>query len=158
MNAYDSRTSSDDAERAFLDRVAEFSRNEVLPHADQWDHDENLPREIFSKAGKIGMMGMVAPKEYGGGGMSNVTAALAIKELGKAYAALSMDIAAHNALCVGQINRFGSDEQKEKISSAPNERRMDRRLGLNRAERRQRYRRNRDAARASTKTIGTSTG
>ena len=85
-----------------------------MPHADQWDHDENLPREIFSKAGEIGMMGMVAPKEYGGGGMSNVTAALAIKELGKAYAALSMDIAAHNALAVGQINRFGTDEQKKK--------------------------------------------
>ena len=75
---------------------------------------KKLPREIFTKAGKIGMMGMAAPKEYGGGGMSNVTAALAIKELGKAYAALSMDIAAHNALAVGQINRFGTEEQKKK--------------------------------------------
>ena len=103
-----------DEERAFLDRVAEFSRDEVMPHADDWDHDEKLPREIFTKAGKIGMMGMAAPKEYGGGGMSNVTAALAIKELGKAYAALSMDIAAHNALAVGQINRFGREEQKQK--------------------------------------------
>ena len=103
-----------DKERAFLDRVAEFSRDEVMPHADDWDHDEKLPREIFTKAGKIGMMGMAAPKEYGGGGMSNVTAALAIKELGKAYAALSMDIAAHNALAVGQINRFGTEEQKKK--------------------------------------------
>ena len=101
-------------ERAFLDRVAEFARDEVMPHADQWDHDEKLPREIFTKAGEIGMMGMVAPKEYGGGGMSNVTAALAIKELGKAYAALSMDIAAHNALAVGQINLFGTEEQKKK--------------------------------------------
>jgi alkylation response protein AidB-like acyl-CoA dehydrogenase len=85
-------------ECSFLDLVAEFARNEVMPHADQWDHDENLPREIFTKAGKIGLMGMVAPKEYGGRGMSYVAAALVIKELGKAYVALSMDIAAHNAL------------------------------------------------------------
>src|SRR5437867_7785276 len=103
-----------DDERAFLDRVAAFAHDEVMPYADQWDHDETLPREIFTKAGKNGMMGMVAPREYGGRGMSYMTSALAIKELGKAYAALSMDIAAHNALAVGQINAFGSEEQKKK--------------------------------------------
>ncbi len=59
-------------------------------------------------------MGMVAPKEYGGRGLSYVTAALAVKELGKTYASLAMDIAAHNALAVGQINMFGTDEQKQK--------------------------------------------
>ena len=101
-------------ERAFLDRVATFARDEVLPHADQWDHDEQLPREIFTRAGELGMMGMVAPKEYGGRGLSYVTAALAVKELGKACASLAMDVAAHNALSVGQINRFGSEEQKQK--------------------------------------------
>ena len=69
-----------------------------MPHADRWDHDEELPCEIFTRAGKIGMMGMVAPTEYGVRGMSYVAAALAIKELGQAYAALSMNIAAHNAL------------------------------------------------------------
>ena len=122
-----------DEERAFLDRVDEFSRNEVMPHADDWDHDEQLPREIFTKAGKIGMMGMAAPKEYGGGGMSNVTAALAIKELGKAYAALSMDIAAHNALAVGQINLFRHGGTKKEITPPPNEWGMDRRLGPDRA-------------------------
>src|SRR6476660_3806447 len=104
----------DETSRAFLKSVEEFALKEVAPFADEWDHDEKLPREIFTKAGKIGLMGMVAPKEYGGGGMSNVTAALAIKDLGKAYAALSMDIAAHNALAVGQINRFGTEEQKKK--------------------------------------------
>jgi alkylation response protein AidB-like acyl-CoA dehydrogenase len=62
-----------DQERSFLQSVSEFARAEVMPHADQWDHDEKLPREIFTKAGKIGMMGMVAPKEYGGRGMSYVT-------------------------------------------------------------------------------------
>ena len=103
-----------DGERAFLDRVAAFAREEVMPYADQWDHDEQLPREIFNRAGEIGMMGMVAPRKYGGQEMSYVTAALAIKELGKAYAALAMDIAAHNSLSVGQINQFGTEEQRTK--------------------------------------------
>ncbi len=102
----------DDQQRTFLDNVAKFCQEEVAPHADQWDHDEKLPREIFTKAGKIGLMGMVAPKEYGGRGLSYVVAALAIKEMAKHFAALSMDIAAHNALAVGQINQFGTEEQK----------------------------------------------
>lgn len=104
----------DDESRAFLKAVEEFGRSAVAPFADQWDHDEQLPREIFTQAGKIGLMGMVAPKEFGGSGLSYVTAALAVKELGKTYASLAMDIAAHNALAVGQINMFGTDEQKQK--------------------------------------------
>src|SRR3954462_13468545 len=104
----------DDESRSFLSTVEEFGRTEVAPHADQWDHDEQLPREIFTKAGKLGLMGMVAPKEHGGRGLSYVTAALAVKELGKQCASLAMDIAAHNALSVGQINLFGTDEQKQK--------------------------------------------
>src|SRR5215218_2318989 len=103
----------DDAAQAFLKEVEEFGHTEVAPHADQWDHDEQLPREIFTKAGKIGMMGMVAPKEYGGRALSYVTSALAVKELGKQYASLAMDIAAHNALAVGQINMFGTEQQKQ---------------------------------------------
>ncbi len=99
----------DDELRVFLSGVEEFGRTEVAPPADQWDHDE--PREIFTKAGKIGTMGMVAPKEYGGRGLSYVTAALAVKEFGKQYASLAMDIAAHNAsplaklTCSGQRSR-----------------------------------------------------
>jgi alkylation response protein AidB-like acyl-CoA dehydrogenase len=102
----------DDESRAFLQKVEEFGRDEVAPFADQWDNDEQLPREIFTKAGEIGLMGIVAPREYGGRGLSYVTAALAVKELGKQYASLAMDIAAHNALAVGQINMFGTEEQK----------------------------------------------
>jgi alkylation response protein AidB-like acyl-CoA dehydrogenase len=102
----------DDESRAFLQAVEEFCRNEVVPHADRWDHDEQLPREIFGKAGKIGLMGMVAPQEYGGRGLSYITSALAVKEVGKHYASLAMDIAAHNALSVGQINLYGTEEQK----------------------------------------------
>jgi alkylation response protein AidB-like acyl-CoA dehydrogenase len=104
----------DEASRAFLKSVEEFAQKEVAPFADEWDDDEKLPREIFTKAGKIGLMGMIAPKEFGGRGLSYVTAAFAIKELGKVFAALSMDIAAHNSLAVGQINQFGTVEQKQK--------------------------------------------
>jgi len=75
----------DEASHAFLKSVEEFAQKEVAPFADEWDHDEKLPREIFTKAGKIGLMGMIAPKEFGGRGLSYVTAAFAIKELGKVF-------------------------------------------------------------------------
>ncbi len=52
----------DEASRAFLKSVEEFAQKEVAPFADEWDHDEKLPREVFTKAGKIGLMGMIAPK------------------------------------------------------------------------------------------------
>jgi butyryl-CoA dehydrogenase len=112
----------DDEARAFLASVEEFNRTEVAPYADQWDHDEQLPREIFTKAGKLGIMGIVAPKEYGGRGLSYVTSALAVKELGKTCASLAMDIAAHNALSVGQINVFGTDEQSRNTSASRDDR------------------------------------
>src|SRR6476469_5883898 len=104
----------DEESGALLASVEEFNRTEVAPFADQWDHNEQLPREIFTKAGKLGIMGMVEPQKYGGRGLSYVTAALAVKELGKVCASLAMDIAAHNALSVGQINLFGTEEQKTK--------------------------------------------
>lgn len=59
-------------------------------------------------------MGIVDPKEYGGRRLSYVTAALAVKAMGKVCASLAMDIAAHNAPSVGQINLFGTEEQKQK--------------------------------------------
>ena len=61
------------------------------------------------------MMGMVAPKEYGARGMSYATSALAIKELGRAYAALSMDIAAHNALAVGRSTPSDPKSRRKNI-------------------------------------------
>src|SRR3954464_15098047 len=104
----------DDESRTLLTKLEDFNQKEVAPSAEQWDHDEQLPREIFTKAGQLGLMGIVAPKEYGGRGLSYVTSALAVKELGKACASLAMDIAAHNALSVSQINLFGTAEQKTK--------------------------------------------
>src|SRR4051794_41835722 len=98
-----------DESRSFLSAVEEFGRTEVAPYADQWDHDEQLPREIFTKAGKLGMMGMVAPKEYGGRGLSYVTSALAGKGIGKTCGSPAMDIARDNAPSVGPNKKFGTE-------------------------------------------------
>ena len=100
-------------EQTFLARVTDFCRTEVLPCCEQWEKDESLPREIFSKAGKLGLLGMVVPPAFGGQGMSYVGYAQVVSELARHHAAFAMNIAAHNALCVGHLYSAGSDAQKQ---------------------------------------------
>ena len=113
MNKRISVNQPTETEQSFLDRVVEFCRTEVAPHGEQWEKDEALPREIFAKAGRLGLLGMVVPAKYGGQGMSYVAYALAVAELARHHGALALDIAAHNALCVGHLNLFGSEAQKQ---------------------------------------------
>jgi alkylation response protein AidB-like acyl-CoA dehydrogenase len=102
-------------ETKFLDRVAQFIASEVEPHAEAWERKEELPRQIFSAAGEIGLMGVVAPKRVGGLGLGYVAYALAIRELAKHQAALALDIAAHNALAVGHILGNANLAQRRRV-------------------------------------------
>ena len=103
-----------EADRQYLARVEEFCREKVDPHCAAWDDDENLPREIFTEAGKLGLLGMTAPADLGGRAMSFIAYAHAIAALGSHCAALAMDIAAHNALSLGHILTFGSESQRKR--------------------------------------------
>src|SRR5437899_568382 len=103
-----------DSDRHYLRRVEEFCREKVDPHCAKWDDDENLPRDIFTDAGRLGLLGMTAPAELGGRGMSFVAYTHVIMALGRHSAALALDIAAHNALSIGHILTFGSDEQRKR--------------------------------------------
>jgi len=102
-------------EQDVFKQVVEFCQKEVAPYCEQWEKDENLPREIFTKAGKLGLMGMNTAPALGGLGLRYVASALIVQEMAKYYAALALDIAAHNALSVGHIVAFGSEEQKKRV-------------------------------------------
>lgn len=91
------------AETKFLGRVENFVSREVAPHADEWERAEELPRQVFTRAGRIGLLGVAAPKKFGGQGLGYTAYALAIRELARHQGALAIDIAAHNALAVGHI-------------------------------------------------------
>src|SRR5687768_6881172 len=81
-----------DADRHYLRRVEEFCREKVGPHCARWDDEENLPREIFTDAGRLGLLGMTAPTDLGGRAMSFVAYAHVIMALGRHCAALALDI------------------------------------------------------------------
>ena len=95
----------------FLREVAAFAATEIAPHASAWEEDEAIPREAFTKAGRIGLLGITAPRVLGGREFSVVTAALAVRELAKYQGAFAIDVAAHNALGVGHPLAAGSEAQ-----------------------------------------------
>jgi alkylation response protein AidB-like acyl-CoA dehydrogenase len=102
-------------ELEFLKRAAEFCAAEIAPHAAAWEENEELPRALFTKAGRAGLMGMLAPKTAGGQGLSMLCFCLVIEEIARHCGAFAMNMAAHNALCVGHPLGYASEELKAKI-------------------------------------------
>jgi alkylation response protein AidB-like acyl-CoA dehydrogenase len=103
------------AEISFLGRVAHFADTEITPHAAAWEKSEELPRGVFMKAGRLGLLGMTAPRALGGQGLGYAAYALAIRELAKHQAAFAIDLAAHNALGSGHLLAAGSPAQHKRV-------------------------------------------
>jgi len=101
-------------EAAFLGRVKDFVAKEVLSQTRVWEEAKGFAPEIWGKLGAVGLLSMTLPVEKGGMGLSCSAYVEACRELAKGDPALSMNIAAINALCVAHIDVFGSKEQQEK--------------------------------------------
>ncbi len=80
----------------------------------EWDESQAFPREVFTELGKLGLMGVLVPEEYGGSGFGYLEYVTAITELGKVCGSIGLSMAAHNSLCTGHILQFGNEEQKRK--------------------------------------------
>ncbi|MBU5436326.1 acyl-CoA dehydrogenase [Pseudoflavonifractor sp. MSJ-37] len=94
--------------------VREFTENEVKPIAAETDKTSTYPKENIEKLFEYGIMGMCVPKEYGGAGADDLSAALAVEELSKACASTGDIVATHNGLCCDPILRNGTEAQKQK--------------------------------------------
>jgi len=102
-------------ELEFLKSVTDFCAREIAPHAAEWEENEELPRALFTKAGRAGLMGVLAPRALGGRELSGLCFCLAIEEVARHCGAFAMNLAAHNALCVGHPLGYASEELKRKI-------------------------------------------
>lgn len=96
------------------DMIRTFAEQHIVPFVKEWDDKQVFPIDIFKKLGKLGLMGVLVPEQYGGSGFSYTEYVTAIEELSKIDPSLGLSMAAHNSLCTGHILQFGSEEQKQK--------------------------------------------
>jgi alkylation response protein AidB-like acyl-CoA dehydrogenase len=94
--------------------VREFAEREVAPNVMKWDEPGEFPLATIKELGKLGLMGIVFPSEYGGAGMGYVEYVIAIEELSRVDGSIGITVAAHTSLCSGHIFIAGNEEQKQK--------------------------------------------
>ncbi|HVP64217.1 MAG TPA: acyl-CoA dehydrogenase family protein [candidate division Zixibacteria bacterium] len=94
--------------------VREFSEREIAPHVMEWDEAAHFPMEIVKELGRLGLMGIIFPQEFGGAGMGYIEYVLAIEELSRIDGSVGIIVAAHTSLCSNHIFVAGTDAQKQR--------------------------------------------
>ncbi len=94
--------------------VRQFVEKEVMPLSQKIDKEDYFPRDLFKKMGDMGFLGVTIPPEYGGSGMDYTAQAVIEEELGYASASLALSYGAHSNLCLDNLFRNGTEEQREK--------------------------------------------
>ena len=92
----------------------DFAQKHILPHVMEWDESQHFPKDVFHEMGKLGLMGIFVPEEYGGSGFGYYEYVAAIVETAKVCGSVGLSLAAHNSLCTGHILYCASEEQKKK--------------------------------------------
>ncbi|ARU42755.1 hypothetical protein CCB81_00750 [Armatimonadetes bacterium Uphvl-Ar2] len=100
-------------ESQFLDRVRAFVAEHVAPYTREWEND-TFAADIWTKLGAAGMLDVTVPKAMGGSERSCMAYVEMCRELAKGDPALSMNVAAINALCIAHLVHFATDAQREK--------------------------------------------
>ncbi|MFO0359617.1 MAG: acyl-CoA dehydrogenase [Flavobacteriales bacterium] len=101
-------------EKMIAQMVRDFAEKEIRPYVMEWDESQVFPREVFTKMGELGLMGVLVPQEYGGSGMGYNEYIKVIEEVAKVCGSVGLSLAAHNSLCTNHILEFGNEEQKKK--------------------------------------------
>jgi isovaleryl-CoA dehydrogenase len=96
------------------DQVNQFAAQEIAPLAEEIDLNNQFPMHLWEKMGEMGLLGVTCKEEFGGAEMGYLAHTIAMEEISRASASVGLSYGAHSNLCVNQIHRHGTDEQKAK--------------------------------------------
>ena len=97
---------------ALRDMTQRWAQEKLGPRAGEIDRTNQFPMEMWREMGALGLLGVTADPDFGGSGMSYVAHVVAMEEISRASASVGLSYGAHSNLCVNQINRNGTKEQK----------------------------------------------
>jgi alkylation response protein AidB-like acyl-CoA dehydrogenase len=106
------RTIFDADHEAFRDTVRTFCEKEIAPHHDQWEKDGIVPREVWERAGELGLLGFMMPEEHGGGGISDFRYNAILSEEITRIGASGIGFVIQTDLVSGYLLSYATDEQK----------------------------------------------
>jgi len=101
-------------QQSVLEAARDFAQKELLPGVIERDTEQKFPAEQIKQMGQLGFMGMMVDPKYNGGGMDTVSYVLAMEELSKIDASASVCMSVNNSLVCWGLEKFGTEEQKEK--------------------------------------------
>ena len=94
--------------------VRDFAQDQIAPRAAEIDKTDQFPMDLWPKMGGLGVLGITVPEVHGGANMGYLAHMVAMEEISRASASVGLSYGAHSNLCVNQINRNGSEQQKKK--------------------------------------------
>lgn len=103
-----------DTAEMLRDSVMSFAADEIAPLAAEIDRTDEFPRHLWPKMGAVGLHGVTVEEEYGGSGLGYLEHCVAVEEVSRASASIGLSYGAHSNLCINQIRRNGSVEQKQR--------------------------------------------
>jgi isovaleryl-CoA dehydrogenase len=95
--------------------VRDFSNNEIAPRAEEIDRYDKFPRDLWPKMGELGLHGITVEEEFGGTGMGYLAHVVAMEEISRGSASVGLSYGAHSNLCINQIRRNGTPDQKQRF-------------------------------------------